>query len=50
MNPEMRTVKQVTLKDIEKAQNMLDITLGKDVEPRKDWIERNPYNMENNLD
>jgi DNA gyrase subunit B len=43
MNPSTRTVKQITLTDIEKAQKMLDITLGSDVKPRKDWIERNPY-------
>ncbi len=43
MNPSTRTVKQITLTDIEKAQKMLDITLGSDVGPRKDWIERNPY-------
>jgi len=50
MNPETRTVKQITLKDIEKAQRMLDITLGPDVGPRKDWIERNPYESGENLD
>ena len=43
MNPSTRTVKQITLTDIEKAQKMLDITLGSDVKLRKDWIERNPY-------
>lgn len=50
MNPETRTVKQITLQDMEKAQRMLDITLGKDVGPRKDWIERNPYDFSKNLD
>lgn len=50
MNPTTRTVKQITLTDIERAQKMLDITLGPDVGPRKDWIERNPYDMEKNLD
>lgn len=50
MNPETRVVKQITLQDVEKAQNMLDVTLGKDVEPRKDWIERNPYDFSKNLD
>lgn len=49
MNPETRTVKQITLQDIEKAQKMLDITLGKDVGLRKDWIERNPYDFSKNL-
>ena len=50
MNPSTRTVKQLTLGDIEKAQRMLDITLGSDVEPRKDWIERNPHDSIKNLD
>lgn len=50
MNPETRTVKQITVNDVERAQRMLDITLGSDVGPRKDWIERNPYDMSNNLD
>lgn len=50
MNPETRTVKQITVTDIEKAAEMLNITLGKDVEPRKDWIERNPYDFSKNLD
>lgn len=50
MNPETRVVKQITLTDIEQAQQMLDITLGKEVEPRKDWIERNPYDFSENLD
>ena len=50
MNPETRTVKQITVGDVERAQRMLDITLGTDVGPRKDWIERNPYEAGQNLD
>lgn len=50
MNPSTRTVKQLTLGDIEKAQRMLDITLGSDVDPRKNWIERNPHDSIKNLD
>lgn len=50
MNPETRTVKQLTVGDLERAQRMLDITLGQDVGPRKDWIERNPYDAGKNLD
>lgn len=50
MNPETRTVKQITVGDVEKAQRMLDITLGTNVGPRKDWIERNPYDFGENLD
>lgn len=50
MNPETRTIKQVTVEDVEKAQRMLDITLGTEVAPRKAWIERNPYNPAENLE
>ena len=50
MNPEVRTVKQITVEDVQKAVGMLDITLGKDVAIRKDWIERNPYDQSKNLD
>lgn len=50
MNPETRTVKQITVGDVERAQRMLDITLGTDVGLRKDWIERNPYEAGQNLD
>lgn len=50
MNPETRTIKQVTVEDVEKAQRMLDITLGNEVAPRKAWIERNPYNPAENLE
>lgn len=50
MNPETRTVKQITVGDVERAQRMLDITLGTDVGLRKDWIERNPYKAGQNLD
>ena len=50
MNPETRTVKQITLNDLEQAERMLDITLGAEVSPRKDWIERNPYDFSKNLD
>lgn len=50
MNPETRVVKQITMTDVNKAQEMLDITLGTDVAPRKDWIERNPYEITDSLD
>lgn len=50
MDPGTRVVKQITVDDVEKAIEMLEITLGKDVEPRKAWIERNPYDFSKNLD
>lgn len=50
MNPATRTVKQITVEDAERAQHMLDIALGSDVPPRKEWIERNPYDVSENLD
>lgn len=45
MNPNTRIVKRIVADDIIQAQKMLDIALGKDVQPRKEWIEANPYDL-----
>lgn len=39
MNPETRTLKQVTVDDIEAANNMFDMLMGEDVPPRKKYIQ-----------
>lgn len=46
MNPNTRIVKRITVKDAEAAQRALNVALGKDVEPRKEWIEANPFDLE----
>lgn len=42
MNPQTRRFQQIAIGDIEKAQSMLMTVMGKDVEPRKKWLEENP--------
>jgi DNA gyrase subunit B len=39
MNPETRVITQITVDDVAKATEMLDIILGTDTGPRKHWIE-----------
>lgn len=39
INPETRVVTQVTVDDVQRATEMLDIILGTDTGPRKTWIE-----------
>lgn len=38
MNPSTRKVKQITIEDVQDAQRMLELTLGNDAAPRKEWI------------
>ena len=39
MNPETRTMKQVTINDAEKADRLFNILMGDQVEPRKQFIQ-----------
>ena len=41
MNPETRTLRRITLEDARRADEMFTILMGEQVEPRKEWIERN---------
>ena len=38
MNPATRSVKRITLEDAEKAAALVDLTMGSDVNSRKNWI------------
>src|SRR5450759_2438567 len=38
MDPRHRTLRRVTLKDAENAENVFDLLMGNDVSPRKDFI------------
>jgi DNA gyrase subunit B len=38
MNPAVRTVRRITLDDIERAENVLELLMGERVEPRKNWL------------
>ena len=39
--PEKRTLRRITLVDAEKADHAFGVLMGEDVEPRKEWIEKN---------
>ena len=41
MDPERRTLRRITLADAVAADEIFTILMGEDVEPRKEWIERN---------
>lgn len=38
LNPETRSVRRVTIDDVQAAREKLDLTMGKQVEPRREWI------------
>ncbi len=41
MDPETRTLRRITLEDAQRADAIFTILMGEQVEPRKEWIERN---------
>ena len=41
MDPEKRTLRRITLADAARADEIFTILMGEQVEPRKEWIERN---------
>ncbi len=41
MDPEKRSLRRVTLDDAMRADEVFNILMGEQVEPRKEWIERN---------
>ena len=41
MDPETRTLRRITLEDARKADEIFTVLMGEQVEPRKEWIERN---------
>jgi DNA gyrase subunit B len=38
MNPATRTVRRITLDDVERAEQTLELLMGERVEPRKNWL------------
>ncbi|HEY0001482.1 MAG TPA: DNA topoisomerase IV subunit B [Actinoplanes sp.] len=38
MNPATRTVRRITLTDVERAEETLELLMGERVEPRKNWL------------
>lgn len=47
MNPETRTLKQVTMEDATEADAVFRMLMGEDVEPRREFIEKNARKVEN---
>ncbi len=47
MNPEDRTMLQVTLEDAMKADEIFEILMGDRVEPRRDFIQENAQYVKN---
>ncbi len=41
MDPERRTLRRITLDDAARADQIFPVLMGEQVEPRKEWIERN---------
>ena len=41
MDPEKRTLRRITLEDARRADEIFTILMGEQVEPRKEWIEKN---------
>ena len=41
MDPEKRTLRRITLEDAQLADEIFSVLMGEQVEPRKEWIERN---------
>lgn len=41
LNPENRRVKQITIEDAEAADHMLELAMGSEVPPRREWIVAN---------
>ena len=41
MDPEKRTLRRITLEDAHRADEIFTVLMGEQVEPRKEWIERN---------
>ncbi len=46
MNPETRSVRRITMDDVEAAEQMLQLLMGDEVAPRRDWIINNSDNVD----
>ena len=47
MDPEKRTLRRITLDDAVRADQIFSLLMGEEVEPRKNWIEKNAQYAEN---
>lgn len=49
MNPETRVLRALTMKDVEAAERMLELALGKDSKTRQQWISDNFDNIDSEM-
>ena len=42
LDPTTRRIQRITINDVTKAEEMLEIVMGEDTEIRKDWLRKNP--------
>ena len=47
MNPENRTLMQVTIEDTIDADQVFSVLMGDNVEPRREFVENNALNVRN---
>ena len=47
MDPEKRTLRRITLGDAIEADNIFSLLMGEEVEPRRQWIEKNAQTVSN---
>lgn len=45
VNPSTRTLKQVTIEDAKSASDLIEVLMGKEVKPRKEFIFENAENI-----
>jgi DNA gyrase subunit B len=46
MNPATRSVRRITMEDIAEAERVLELTMGDEVAPRREWIISNAQNID----
>ena len=47
MDPEKRSLRRITLNDAIQADQIFTVLMGEDVEPRREWIEKNAKDVVN---
>lgn len=50
MNPMTRNIRKITVADVSSALEQLEIIMGEEVAPRRQWIESNPIKIEETIE